>query len=309
VDACFNTDGGLRNAGDTVWDGILNNDPDGPCTRFMPIYSTSRIEAGAPITGSTFSCGTSPVETPLISVDQAVDQGYYGVWNPTVTQINRLKEMFPDGVCDFGAFFAPGSAPAPSEVNFTDININGFYGPALQWAVTNGITTGTTDTTFTPFGTVTRAQVAAFLWRFDGEARSARTRPAFPDVPSGSFFDQAVRWMADEDITTGKGTTGQYDPTGPVTRAQAIAFLWRLAGSPVVGIDQPFSDVPAGKFFDQATRWAWLNGITTGKSSPTRFDPNLNVSRAEMVTFLGRADDVRRCAAPVSDPSGALAVC
>lgn len=93
-DACFATDGTLIKRGADVWDGVLNGKADGACTKEFPMYTTSRIVAGAPMQGDVFKCALKPVDT-------AVTDGTYGSWNPDSSQITRLKAIFPDGVCDY----------------------------------------------------------------------------------------------------------------------------------------------------------------------------------------------------------------
>ena len=94
VDRCFDAAGNQIAAGANVWDGILNNKPDGACTQRFPIYGTSRIVAGGPFKGSIFKC-------QLKSVSQAIADGDYGLWVPTSTQQATLMQIFPQGVCNF----------------------------------------------------------------------------------------------------------------------------------------------------------------------------------------------------------------
>jgi hypothetical protein len=94
VDSCFDTQGKLIYAGDDAWDGILDNKAPGPCTQRFPIYSTSRIVAGAPIEGGIYKCA-------LKSVDQALADGTYAPWVPNAAEIVQLKQIFPSGVCDY----------------------------------------------------------------------------------------------------------------------------------------------------------------------------------------------------------------
>lgn len=94
VDSCFDKEGTLMHAGNGVWDGILNDKPRGACTQSFDMYATSRIVAGAPITGDVFACH-------LQSVENAIANGLYGTWEVTTNQQERLKEIFPDGVCDY----------------------------------------------------------------------------------------------------------------------------------------------------------------------------------------------------------------
>jgi hypothetical protein len=96
VDRCWSTDGDLIAEGEDVWAGILDDAPPGECTRAFPLFSTSRIRAGAPITGDVFRCRLMPVQ-------EAVERGLYGDWRPTPAQVARLKEIFPTGVCDYAA--------------------------------------------------------------------------------------------------------------------------------------------------------------------------------------------------------------
>lgn len=95
VDACFGLQGQLLYAGDDAWDGILDgSQPAGACTQQFPIYGTSRIVAGAPIEGGIYRCA-------LKSVDQAVADGTYAPWTPQAADVAKLKQIFPQGVCDY----------------------------------------------------------------------------------------------------------------------------------------------------------------------------------------------------------------
>lgn len=94
VDACFDYTGELIYMGDDAWNGILDDGPAGPCAEHFTIYTNSRIVAGGPITGDVFKCHLQPVE-------QAIERGVYGDWEPNAYQVNRLMEIFPTGVCDY----------------------------------------------------------------------------------------------------------------------------------------------------------------------------------------------------------------
>jgi Tannase-like family of unknown function (DUF6351) len=94
VDSCFDTDGNLVASGRNVWDGVLDDRADGPCTQHFPIYSSSRRQAGGPYEGGIWKC-------QLQSVDRAIRKGLYGDWQPTATEKARLEQVFPDGVCDY----------------------------------------------------------------------------------------------------------------------------------------------------------------------------------------------------------------
>ena len=111
---------------------------------------------------------------------------------------------------------------------------------------------------------------------------------SFTDVPAGAYYEEAVGWAVEKGIT--KGTSDStFTPDGVCTRAQAVTFLWRAAGSPAAKAGSlPFADVKAGSYYDDAVRWAVENGITVGTSATT-FSPNATCSRAQIVTFLWRA--------------------
>ena len=111
----------------------------------------------------------------------------------------------------------------------------------------------------------------------------------FIDVPAGSYYEDAVIWAVDKGITTGTCAT-TFNPNGICTRAQAVTFLWRAAGSPAAkSAVMPFTDVKAGSYYYDAVLWAVEQGITKG-TSDTMFSPDATCSRAQIVTFLWRAN-------------------
>lgn len=113
-------------------------------------------------------------------------------------------------------------------------------------------------------------------------------RLAFTDVPSGSYYEDAVLWAVGEGITTGISAHA-FAPNGSCTRAQAVTFLWRAAGSPApVSAKTRFADVAASSYYSDAVLWAVENGITNG-TSDTTFSPDAVCTRAQIVAFLWRA--------------------
>jgi len=175
------------------------------------------------------------------------------------------------------------SAASCGDPGFVDVPAGAFYEQAVAWAACEGITTGTSPTTFSPDATAVRSHAATFLWRFAAEPTGLAH--SFGDVPAGSFFEDAVAWMATTGITTGTTPT-TFDPNATVTRAQMATFLWRYVGRPT-GFTHSFNDVPAGAFFAEAVAWMATTGITTG-TTPTTFSPNDPLTRAQAVTFLWR---------------------
>ena len=116
----------------------------------------------------------------------------------------------------------------------------------------------------------------------------APTVNPFVDVPAGSFYYDAVLWAVEKGVTTGTSAT-TFEPDGSCTRAQAVTFLWRVAGCPAPkSAAMPFTDVKAGSFYYDAVLWAVENGITKG-TSETTFEPEADCTRAQIVTLIWRA--------------------
>lgn len=167
---------------------------------------------------------------------------------------------------------------------FTDVSEDAYYADAVLWAVANGVTNGTSATTFSPDMAVSRAQMVTFLWRAHGSPKATGANP-FTDVSTSDYYYDAVLWAVANGVTNGTSAT-TFSPDAPVTRAQAVTFQWRAAGSPVVS-GSSFGDVAADAYYVNAVTWAVANGITNGTSGTT-FSPDVVVSRAQAVTFLWR---------------------
>ena len=157
------------------------------------------------------------------AVDWAVGNG--------ITQGTDDTHFSPDGICTRAQavtflWRAAGSPkPETRTMPFTDVPAGSYYYDAVLWAVENGITKGTSDTTFSPNMTCTRAQIVAFLWRSE-KSPAAGTANPFADVKSTAYYADAVLWAVKENIT--KGTTSTtFSPNADCTRAQIVTFLWR----------------------------------------------------------------------------------
>ena len=119
---------------------------------------------------------------------------------------------------------AAGSPEPKSAAAFADVPAGAYYAKAVAWAVENGITTGTSETTFSPNAACTRAQSVTFLFRALGKL--TESGETFRDVPKGSYYEDAVAWAAANGITTGIGG-GLFGPNQSCTRAQIVTFLYR----------------------------------------------------------------------------------
>ena len=120
------------------------------------------------------------------------------------------------------------------------------------------------------------------------KAAAPASENPFTHVPAGAHYEDAVVWAVQKGITSGTSAV-TFDPDGVCTRAQAVTFLWRAAGSPAAkSVVMPFTDVKAGSYYYDAVLWAVENGITKG-TSDTMFSPDATCSRAQIVTFLWRS--------------------
>jgi hypothetical protein len=121
--------------------------------------------------------------------------------------------------------YAGKPEPTTTENPFTDVEEDTDYYKAILWAYENGITTGTSETTFSPEETCTRAQVVTFLWRYEGELTYEEAE-TFTDVAEDAYYAKAVAWAVHEWITKGTGD-GQFSPDETCTRGQVVTFLYR----------------------------------------------------------------------------------
>ena len=109
----------------------------------------------------------------------------------------------------------------------------------------------------------------------------------FTDVTPGSFYEEAVRWAVENNITAGTSKI-TFSPNDGCTRGQVVTFLWRAAGKPEPESDRnPFSDVKSNDYFYKAVLWAVEKNITKGTNA-TSFSPSEICTRGQIVTFLWR---------------------
>ena len=119
--------------------------------------------------------------------------------------------------------------PTTTENPFTDVKAGEYYYKAVLWAWENGITGGTSETTFGPDDNCTRAQVITFLWNAVGKPEPTTTENPFTDVKAGKYYYKAVLWAWENGITGGTSET-TFSPKAVCTRAQVVTFLYREMG-------------------------------------------------------------------------------
>ena len=165
--------------------------------------------------------------------DVATDAYYYDAvkWAVNKGVTNGVSETLfgPDQACTRAQIVtflwrAAGSPEPKSGSTFADVAADAYYAKAVAWAVENGITKGTSETTFHPDETCTRAQGVTFLYRALGKLAAAQA--GFTDVAADSYYADAVNWAAENGVTKGISET-LFGPDGSCTRAQIVTFLYR----------------------------------------------------------------------------------
>ncbi len=175
--------------------------------------------------------------------------------------------------------------------SFRDVASNAYYHEAVLWAVQQGITEGLGENRFGPNNPCTRGQIMTMLWRAAGSPAHKATESAFTDVSEGDYFYDAVMWAVENGVTAGIGGD-KFGPSAPCTRAQVMTFLWKVGGSPAPnGTANQFTDVTSHVHYADAVSWALENKVTAGVGD-RRFGADETCTRAQVVTFLWRADQI-----------------
>ena len=176
---------------------------------------------------------------------------------------------------------APAEPEAPAAPEFNDVAESDYFFEPVKWAVANGITDGTTDTTFSPKTTCSVAHILTFLWRAVGCPEVTSANP-FSDISGSEYYYNAALWAYENGLISGTAFNGSSD----CTRSMTVTYLWKLAGQPAAA-EAAFDDVAADAEYAQAVAWAVAEGITDGTSDAT-FSPNQTCTRGQIVTFLWR---------------------
>lgn len=159
-----------------------------------------------------------------------------------ITSGTSATTFSPDAVCTRAQIVtflwrAYGSQTVDTQENaFTDVSADDYYYDAVQWAVHNGVTSGTSDTTFSPDKSCTRAEAVMFLWRAAGspmaseknsavDAESTRETSYFYDINTQAYYYSAVQWANQNGVTGGTGNNA-FSPQITCSRAQIVTFLY-----------------------------------------------------------------------------------
>ena len=182
------------------------------------------------------------------------------------------------------------SSEAPAEsAHFKDVPADYPFVNDINWLAQRRITTGWSDGTFRPNGSVERGAMAAFFYRMAGSPQfTAPSTPSFKDVPRDHPFYKEIEWMRARGITTG-WSDGTFRPNDAVNRDAMAAFFYRFAGSPAYSAPavSPFTDVSTGSQFYREIAWLADQRITTGWADGS-FRPVQPIERGAMAAFLHR---------------------
>ena len=173
--------------------------------------------------------------------------------------------------------------PSTPEQPFTDVAPEDWFYDAVTWAKGAGITGGVSQDRFGSGDPCTRGQIVTFLWRAAGSP-APKGQVSMTDVPADAYYSTAVAWAVENGIASGTGAN-LFSPDAPCTRAQAVTFLWRAAGSPAAQGGADFHDVTDGDYFAQAVAWANEHDITDGVGGGL-FGSMDSCTRSQIVTFL-----------------------
>lgn len=179
-----------------------------------------------------------------------------------------------------------GAGSSPAAKRFNDVPPEAWYYEAANWAYDNKIAKGEGGRRFNPNKLCTRAEMLTFLWRSLGSPEPQAPGKTFSDVSSGSYYAKAVQWAAGQNIVKGSGGK-RFNPDAPITRAEAITFLYRTLGAPASSGTR-FQDVPESAYYAEAVEWAAGRDIAKGMGKRS-FNPSAPCTRAQVLTFLYRS--------------------
>lgn len=180
----------------------------------------------------------------------------------------------------------PTATPNPAETTFPDVPQSAYYYEAVKWAVKNHIVLGYPDGEFKPDRVCNRAEAMTVFYRVAGSPDIKLDSVKFNDVGTNHWANKVICWAVEHGFALGT-SSDTFSPNNQITRAQAMTFLYRMAGSPKIDGVNPFKDVKSSDYYYYPVMWAVDVGITTG-TSRTQFSPNMNCTRAQLVTLLYR---------------------
>ena len=254
--------------------------------------TTTYVSVGSPNSGSgTASTNTTGQVTPgttvTVTTTPGAGQRTMGVYvtgaTATRTGANTFTFTVPSGYTNV---VVTPRFDANNGTLYEDVWSTEYYSNPVRWAVERGITNGESTYRFGSGNTCTREQMVTFLWRAAGSPVVTGVSNPFWDVRAGEYYYNAVLWAVKNGITNGVSSS-QFGVGQSVTRADAVTFLYRYAGSPNASTNSGFYDVNSRAYYAKAVTWANSKGVTNGTTTTT-FSPSDPCLREQIVTFLYR---------------------
>lgn len=254
-----------------------------------PTVSVSNPSTGGTAVTNVGTSQVAPGTTVTVTTSPAANQRTMGLnvtgATATRTGANTFTFTVPSG---YSNVVVTPRFDRNNGTMFDDVWSYDYFSDAVAWASTRGITNG--DGSIYHFGTgktCTREDMVTFLWRNAGSPVVTGVSNPFWDVQPGAYYYNAVMWAVRNGITNGVTAT-QFGVGQSVTRAQAVTFLYRAAGSPTASTNSGFYDVSSREYYARAVSWAVAKGITNGDGSAVKFSPNSPCLREQIVAFMYR---------------------
>lgn len=222
---------------ETKVEAVVNSEStDATYTKEGKIVYTATVEFNGEVYTDTVTVTTDALELPFVDVPKTawfynaviwalendytagLDETHFGP-NAEITRAEVVQFLYA----------VAGKPEVEANDTFTDVAADAWYADAVAWAVENGITAGTTETTFSPDAVCTREQIVCFLYAAAGKPEVESTQTDFTDVPADAWFAKSVAWAVENNVTYGVGAN--LFGTGNVcTRAQLVTFLFAANG-------------------------------------------------------------------------------
>ena len=208
--------------------------------------------------------------------------------SPATTENDASTAENDTSTAESGASASETASPKgidsnPPTTPFSDIPLGAYYAEAASWAAEQGITLGTSATTFSPEMTTSRGQTMTFFWRWAGQARFRDTGARFTDVPESYHFYPSIMWAVGRNVTKGRTET-VFAPYDLCTYGNVLTFLWRFLGSPEPAEMGELASRYPGKYYQSAIAWAEEQGMLVNLAD--RFSPEDPCPRSDTVLFL-----------------------
>lgn len=244
--------------------------------KYVPESTGVRVELS--LTGHSFICKNATEEKEGYA---SADFGFY--WGLKNASTETYELLHTERIKFKIAKVVPGMEAVKATPSFSDVAKDAYYAEAVAWAVEKEITSGTSNTTFSPDTTCTRAQIITLLWRYSGSPKQVFASNPYSDVKESDYYYDAAVWASKKGMVTG----GKFKADTPCTRSDTVKYIWLISGKFKVKSVDNFTDVPSDADYKQAVDWAVRLGITSG-TSDTTFSPDATCTRGQIVTFIHR---------------------